>query len=232
MRLAEEDIRAIQVDRPRRRVYIKFTREDRMQDVLQGTNGLLEFRHDNGEIPQVRLEHAGMDTSKVRVAGLPPEVKVYSIKECLSKYGDIVSIRDELWAAVYRYKLYNGIRMVEIKLKRHLPSHSAIAGSDALISYEGQPQTCCRCNETGHQQIDCPRKKRLGPSSTERRTTWADVVSNTTSETQPIMNMQQSTPMPYCRPESRNRTSCNDMLQNSHTFPEGTQSAGSSKDTN
>jgi len=46
------------------------------------------------------------------------------------------------------------------------------------------------------------------------------------------MNMQQPTPMPDCRPESHNRTSCNDTMQNSHTFPEGTQSAGSSKDTN
>ena len=195
MRLAEEDIRAIQVDGPRRRVYIKFKREDRLKNVLQGTNGLLEFRHDNGEISQVRIEHAGMGTREVSVAGLPPEVKDHSIKEYLSKYGDIMSIRDELWAAVYRYKVYNGIRIVEIKLKRHLPSHLAIAGSDALISYEGLPQTCYRCNETGHQQIDCPHKKRLDPALTERRTTWADTVSNTTSDTQPNMNMQQSTPM-------------------------------------
>ena len=50
MRLAEVDIRAIQVDWPRLRVYIKFTREDQMKDILQSTNGLLEFRHDNGEI--------------------------------------------------------------------------------------------------------------------------------------------------------------------------------------
>jgi RNA recognition motif-containing protein len=117
MRLAEEDIRAIQVDGPRRRVYIKFTREDRMKDVLQGTNGLLEFRQNNGEISQVRIEHAGMVTRKVRVTGLPPVVKEHSIKEYLSKYGHIVSIRDELLAAAYRYKVYNGIRIDEIKLK-------------------------------------------------------------------------------------------------------------------
>jgi hypothetical protein len=92
-------------------------REDRMKDVLQGTNGLLEFRHDNGEISEVRIEHAGRGTRIIRVAGLPPEVKQHSSKECLSKYGDIVSIREELWASVYRYKVYNGIRIVEVKLK-------------------------------------------------------------------------------------------------------------------
>ena len=54
---------------------------------------------------------------------------------------------------------------------------------------------------------------------------------NTTSKTKPNMNMQQSIPMPDCRPESHNRTSCNDTLQSSHTFPERTQSAGSSRDT-
>ena len=85
-----------------------------------------------------------------------------------------MSIRDKLLAAAYRYKVYNGIRIVEIKLKRHLSSHIFIAGNDALISYDGQPPPCYRCNETGHQQIDCPRKKRLDHLTINRKSTWAD----------------------------------------------------------
>jgi len=106
----------IQVDGPRRRVYIKFTSEDRVKEVLQDSNGLLEYRHDNGELSQVCIELVGMGTKKIRIAGLPPEVEL-TLKECLSKYGEIMSIRDELQAAAYRYKVYNGIWIVEIKLK-------------------------------------------------------------------------------------------------------------------
>jgi len=90
---------------------------------------------DNGELSRVCIELADKGTKKIRIAGLPPEVKELTIKECLSKYSEIISIRDELWAAPYRYKAYNGNRIAEIKLKRHLPSHITIAGNDALISY-------------------------------------------------------------------------------------------------
>jgi len=118
---------------------------------------------DNGEISQVCIELAGMGIKKIRIAGLPPEVKEHTLKECLATYGEIKSIRDELWAAAYRYKVYNGIQIAEIKLKRHMPSHISTVGNNALISYDGQPATCYRCNETGHMKIDCPRKKRLDP---------------------------------------------------------------------
>jgi hypothetical protein len=68
----------IQVDGPKRCVYIKFTNEDRLKEVLQVTNGLCEYKHENGEISQVRVEVAGMGTKKVRIAGIPPEIKEHN----------------------------------------------------------------------------------------------------------------------------------------------------------
>ena len=93
---------------------------------------------------------------------------------------------------------------------------------------EGQPQTCYRYYEAGHQQIDCPRKKRFDSSSNERRTTWAESFQHDPWETSGYV-MEKWTPMPDCRPESHNRSLCNDTLQSSRTFPKGMQSAGSSK---
>jgi hypothetical protein len=69
-----------------------------MKEVLRDTNGTCEYKHDNGEISQVSVEIEGMGM----IAGFPPEVNEGMIKESLSKYGDIVNIRDEMWAAVYR----------------------------------------------------------------------------------------------------------------------------------
>jgi len=150
----EEDIQLIKVDGPRRRVYIKLSNEDRMKEMLRYTNRTCEYKHDKGEISQVRVEIAGMGTKRIRIAGLPREVKEATIKESLYKYGEIVNIRDETWAAVYKYKVFNGIRKVEIKLKRHMPSHLNIAGNEALIFYDGQPPTCYPCNEPGLQHVD------------------------------------------------------------------------------
>jgi len=71
----------IQVDGPRRRVYIKFTNEDQVKEVLHDSHGQLEYMHDNGEISQVYIELAGMGIKKIR---LPPEVKEHTLKECLA----------------------------------------------------------------------------------------------------------------------------------------------------
>ena len=64
LRLAEEDVRMVEVDGPKRIVYIKFTEEERLKEVLQVTDGLCEYKHDNGEIWQVRVEIADMGTKK------------------------------------------------------------------------------------------------------------------------------------------------------------------------
>jgi len=53
LRLVEEDIQMIQVDGPKRRMFIKFFNEDRMKEILRDTNGTCEYKHDNGEISQV-----------------------------------------------------------------------------------------------------------------------------------------------------------------------------------
>jgi len=66
LRLVEGDIQMTQVDGPRRRVFIIFFNEDRMNEILWDTNGTCEYKHDNGEISQVSVEIAGMGTKRIR----------------------------------------------------------------------------------------------------------------------------------------------------------------------
>ena len=137
-----------------------------------------------------------MGTKKLRLASLPPYVKENDIRVCMSRYGEVKRIRDDGWTYAYRYKVYNGIRIVEMKLKQHLPSHMSIAGNDAIISYDGQPPTCYRCNEKGHQQLECPGIKRLGLNNSTRPTqTWTDIESNKTQEQLPNTSVLQKSPI-------------------------------------
>jgi hypothetical protein len=162
-----------------------------MQSVLQDSKGLLEFRHDKGELSQVIIELAGMGTKKIRIARLPPEVTEKMIRGSLTKYDEVKNIRDESWTSTYRYKEYNGVRIVDMKLKKDMPSYMTIAGNDALISYDGQPPTCYRFNETGHQQQDCPRRKRVVlPATAAAILTLADIVAHNTNDTYPAITKQ------------------------------------------
>jgi hypothetical protein len=178
MHLEGTDVAMVQVDGPRRQVYIKFKEYRRMQETLMSTNGQGELRHSNGVISKVRIEAAGLGIRRVRIANLPPEISDRAIKMGLSKFGEIKEIQEETWSRAYRYSVANGIRIVVISLTQHIPSHVILAGYRTLISYEGQPTTCYGCNGTGHLYQDCPRRRRERnePNNTNK-TSWADVAS-------------------------------------------------------
>jgi hypothetical protein len=101
-------------------MYIKFKNTERMQQILTDTEGQMEFKHDNGEISKVTIEPAGMGMRRIRIANLPPEVNDRTIKNMLMRYGEIKEITEETWSRNYRYKIYNGIRIVTINLKEHI----------------------------------------------------------------------------------------------------------------
>jgi len=68
-------------------------------------------------------------------------------------------MHDEVWSPAYRFKVKTVVRLVDVSLKKHIPSHIKVDGHCALIPNEGQPMTCYGCNEHGHQITECPRRK-------------------------------------------------------------------------
>ena len=120
---------------------------------------------------------AGLGGRRIRIANLPPELPRAVINRAMEQYGNVGDIRDEMWSKVYHYKVCSGVLLVQIDMKKHIPSHMMIGGHRALITYEGQPMTCYACNETGHMIQQCPGRQR-----TERRenvnkhTAWATLI--------------------------------------------------------
>jgi hypothetical protein len=151
MQLPENDVSMIQIDGLKRHVFIKFANTERMQHVLQETNGQMEFRRDDGELPVVKIEPAGMGVRRIRIANLHPKVHDRIIREMLTKYGEVKDITEDAWSRIYRHKVPNGIRIATVNLKQHIPSHMTIANNGVLLSSEGQPPTSYGCNGTGHQ---------------------------------------------------------------------------------
>ena len=93
--LQEEDIRMIQIDRPQRKMCIKFVINDKMITTLQRTKGLMQYHHENGELSHVKVEVAGLGIKRLRIANLPPEYPDLNIRDLLAKYGKIKRISED-----------------------------------------------------------------------------------------------------------------------------------------
>ena len=150
LHVPENVVTMVQIDVPRRQVYIKFTDFQYIQDLLHSTTGQSEYKHSNGEISQVKIGLAGMGTRRVRLANLPLETKDKAISFAFSQYGEIKEMRPECWSKAYRYKVFNSVRILVIAITKHIPSRMTIEGHRVLVSYEGQPTTCYGCAEAGH----------------------------------------------------------------------------------
>jgi len=120
---------------------------------------------------------AGMGTRRVRIAKLPPEIFEGTIRATPTQYGEMKTIQEETWSRAYGYAVANGIRIVMIALKKHIPSHVTITGNRVLI-YEGQPMTCYGCGETEQMYQVYPKQRtRASVKHDEPPTTWADITA-------------------------------------------------------
>jgi hypothetical protein len=135
LRLEEDDLFMIQVNGPKRHVYIKFKNTGKLQQILNGNKEQYDFKHENGEISKVQIEHAGMGIGTIRIANLPPEVSERAIHSVLSRYGEVKEIKTEKRSRNNRYKIDNGIRIVTMNLREHIPSYINITNNKVLLSY-------------------------------------------------------------------------------------------------
>ena len=58
LRVPEREVQMLQIDGPRRQVFIKMKQCNELPRIIQETNGLQEYKHSNREISQVRIEMA------------------------------------------------------------------------------------------------------------------------------------------------------------------------------
>jgi hypothetical protein len=139
LQILEENVKMVQIDGPKRRVYIKLATSEQMRSLFHSTGEHMDYKHDNGELSSVQVELAGMTIRRIRIANVQPEVPRKVIRDSLSPFGDVKEITEESWSKAYRYHVSNGIRVTTTCIRKHLTSHMSTGGNRVLISYEGQP---------------------------------------------------------------------------------------------
>ncbi|PIK40409.1 putative zinc finger CCHC domain-containing protein 3-like [Apostichopus japonicus] len=84
------------------------------------------------------------------------EVRQELVATVLGRFGAVKAIK--MCSYAQAPGVFNGHRQVRIDLKQDIPSFLFIAGHKAHVRYPGQPRTCFRCGETGHEAKGCPKK--------------------------------------------------------------------------
>jgi hypothetical protein len=177
LHLTKEEVRFVQMDGFKKGVFIKLYDEQLVTKLLRDTSGRVQCKHVTGEVSYVTVDAAGMGHKRVRVANLPPEAPDHVLTAALATYGQVFEVKWETWGPTYYYEVPSGVRFVTMTLKKHVPSQLMIHGDRVLISYEGQPQTCYGCGESGHLLPTCPvRRSPARKVVTSTKPTYASVV--------------------------------------------------------
>ncbi|PIK37501.1 putative zinc finger CCHC domain-containing protein 3-like [Apostichopus japonicus] len=85
------------------------------------------------------------------------EVRQELVATVLGRFGAVEAIK--MCSYAQAPGVLNVHRQVRIDLKQDIPSFLFIAGHKAHVRHPGQPRTCFRCGETGHEAKGCPNKK-------------------------------------------------------------------------
>ena len=112
-------------------------------------SGGVAFRGSN-----LRVTPVDARTRLVYLRDLPAEVPDEPVKVFFRKYGVLHSMSTQFHPGFP--DVATGTRVVRVTLTKDLPSTVRIAGYDARLWYQGQPQSCPICRQFGHRVRDCP----------------------------------------------------------------------------
>lgn len=138
--------------------FVKLMNPLMMDRILMKFPQGIEFRHSDKSVSTVYVYPADAEFKTVRVYNLPPEVENCLLKEVLSQFGQVKSIKNEMWSSKHRLQCFSGIRSVEMQIRSNIPSHVIVGGYKAQVVYTGQTATCHICNESGHMRQACPKR--------------------------------------------------------------------------
>jgi hypothetical protein len=64
-----------------------------------------------------------MDTKRLRIANLPPEIANDVLREALAPFRKILDLRTDSWSKTYRYVVSNGIPLATVDTICAVPSN-------------------------------------------------------------------------------------------------------------
>lgn len=108
------------------------------------------------------------NTVDVRVHDLPPDMPNNKIAEAMLQYGEVLTIRDEVWKNFFS-GVPNGVRVLKMKLSKPVPSFVTICDQGSLATHPGQILTCRRCGLKRHLAKTCSEAAKKNTTTNKKK---------------------------------------------------------------
>lgn len=156
VKLEFSSVRNLQVSVSKNQVIIETTSPEEAYRLARDHNAKKHISHENQqyEIP-IFVEDGAVE---VKVHDLPPRMPNHIITSHLQQFGEVVSIRNEVWRDFFP-GIPNGVRAVRMKLCKSIPSFISIGGNSAYVVHSNQTKTCRHCSGKLYSGQKCNETK-------------------------------------------------------------------------
>lgn len=154
MKMPTECLKSVQANLSRGITYVEVDTEEYAMELVERHDRKHEVKYDDYKF--VVPLHMEDGTTQVRVHDLPPQMDNELIKQEMGRFGEVLTVKDEVWEAPSPLKgIKNGIRAIRIRIHEQIPSYVNIAGHFTLITHKNQIITCRHCCKPVHIGLSC-----------------------------------------------------------------------------
>ncbi|KXJ81090.1 hypothetical protein RP20_CCG021701 [Aedes albopictus] len=164
------DVKSLQLHNTRKCVFIEMVNNDTALRYQNKHNIKRVFVHNKKEfkIPV----YVDSEAVSVRVHDLPPSVHHTTVANFMAQFGEVASIQSERWKH-YFPGVPNGIRVLQMRIKKPIPSYVTINGEVCFVEHQNQIRTCKWCSRAVH-----PKQKCLEVAATANKNTAIGTASS------------------------------------------------------
>lgn len=173
LKITMASIKSIQLSTTKSYVYLEMESSALAEQLVAENNRKFSIKIDGGEyaIPMFIADGA----VEVKVCDLPPHMPNSIIAKHLAAYGEVMSIKDDVWRE-YFPGLPNGNRTVRMRIQKAIPSYLSIETETAYIRYKNQVPTCRYCSRNLHVGTKCSDVRKALSKSVNERLSLASIV--------------------------------------------------------
>lgn len=173
LQITMASIKSIQLSSAKSYVYLEMESAALAEQLVAENNRKFSIKTDGGEyeIPMY-VADGGVE---VKICDLPPHMPNNIIAKHLAAFGEVISIKDDVWRE-YFPGLPNGNRTVRMRIQKAIPSYLSMENETAYIRYRNQVPTCRYCSRNLHVGSKCSDVRKALAKSVNERLSLASIV--------------------------------------------------------